>query len=128
VLPPPNLPLAQELGLRDATVIVAGTVIGSGIFVVPFSVANQLSSFSAVLAVWIAGGLLSLAGALALGELGAAFPGTGGLYVYLRHGYGKQVAFLYGWSLLTLIHSESIATAWGALNLPTLLALALCGQ
>jgi basic amino acid/polyamine antiporter, APA family len=105
-----SLTLLRELGLRDATVIVAGTVIGSGIFVVPNSVANQLSSFLGVLAVWVVGGVLSLAGALALGELGAAFPGTGGLYVYLRHVYGRPIGFLYGWSLLTLVHSGSIAT------------------
>src|ERR1700693_4414476 len=101
--------LLHELSLRDATAIVAGTVIGSGIFLIPYSVANQLSSFSAVLLVWVVGGLLSLFGALALGELGAAFPGAGGLYVYLRHAYGRPVGFLYGWSLLTLIHSGSIA-------------------
>ena len=102
--------LLHELSLRDATAIVAGTVIGSGIFLVPNSVAIQLSSFAAVLMVWLVGGLLSLFGALALGELGAAFPGAGGLYVYLRHAYGKPVGFLYGWGLLTLIHSGSIAT------------------
>jgi APA family basic amino acid/polyamine antiporter len=102
--------LLHELGLRDAMAIVAGTVIGSGIFLVPNSVASQLSSLSGVLLVWIIGGLLSLFGALALGELGAAFPGAGGLYVYLREAYGKTVGFLYGWGLLTLIHSGSIAT------------------
>src|SRR5580698_3538603 len=102
--------LLRELGLRDAVAIVAGTVIGSGIFLVPNSVASQLSSLSGVLLVWITGGLLSLFGALALGELGAAFPGAGGLYVYLRQAYGKTVGFLYGWGLLTLIHSGSIAT------------------
>ena len=102
--------LLGELGLRDATAIVAGTVIGSGIFLVPNSVANRLSSFSVVLLVWLTGGLLSLCGALALGELGAAFPGAGGLYVYLRHAYGRPVGFLYGWGLLTVIHSGSIAT------------------
>ncbi|MGH9685223.1 MAG: APC family permease [Candidatus Acidiferrales bacterium] len=102
--------LLRELGLRDAIAIVAGTVIGSGIFLVPNSVANQLPSFSGVLLVWLAGGLLSLFGALALGELGAAFPGAGGLYVYLREAYGRPTGFLYGWGLLTLIHSGSIAT------------------
>jgi APA family basic amino acid/polyamine antiporter len=102
--------LLHELSLRDATAIVAGTVIGSGIFLIPYSVANQLSSFSAVLLVWVVGGVLSLFGALALGELGAAFPGAGGLYVYLRHAYGRPIGFLYGWGLLTLIHSGSIAT------------------
>jgi basic amino acid/polyamine antiporter, APA family len=102
--------LLHELGLRDAIAIVAGTVIGSGIFLVPNSVANQLSSFSVVLLAWLTGGLLSLFGALALAELGAAFPSAGGLYVYLRHAYGRPVGFLYGWGLLTLIQSGSLAT------------------
>lgn len=105
---PPGL--LRELGLPDATAIVAGTVIGSGIFLVPHSVALQLSSFYAVLLVWVAGGVLSLFGALALGELGAAFPSAGGLYVYLDRAYGKLTGFLYGWALLTLVHSGSIAT------------------
>lgn len=113
---PPTAPVAthksllHELTLRDAIGIVAGTVIGSGVFLVPNSVAAQLTSFSSVLLVWVTGGLLSLFGALALGELGAAFPGAGGLYVYLRQAYGKFIGFLYGWGLLTLIHSGSIAT------------------
>lgn len=102
--------LLRELRLRDATAIVAGTIIGSGIFLVPGNIANQLSSFSAVILVWLTGGLLSLFGALALGELGAAFPKAGGLYVYLRQAYGRTTGFLYGWALLALIHSGSIAT------------------
>jgi len=102
--------LLRELGLRDGIALVAGTVIGSGIYLVPNSVANQLSSFSVVLLAWLTGGLLSLFGALALGELGAAFPDAGGLYVYLRHAYGRPVGFLYGWGLLTLIQSGSLAT------------------
>lgn len=102
--------LLRELGLRDAVAIVAGTIIGSGIFLVPGNIAGELSSFSAVILVWFVGGLLSLFGALALGELGAAFPKAGGLYVYLRNAYGKSIGFLYGWALLALIHSGSIAT------------------
>ena len=87
-----------------------GCVIGSGIFLVPNSIAKQLPAFSYVAFLWIAGGLLTLCGALALGELGAAFPQAGGLYVYLQEAYGRPVAFLYGWGLLTLIHSGTIAT------------------
>jgi APA family basic amino acid/polyamine antiporter len=102
--------LLHELGLRDAMAIVAGTVIGSGIFLVPHSVAVQLPSFRAVLLVWIIGGMLSLFGAIALGELGAAFPDAGGLYVYLGRAYGQFTGFLYGWALLTMIQSGSIAT------------------
>lgn len=109
--------LLRELRLRDAIAIVAGTIIGSGIFLVPNSIANQLSSFAAVMLVWLTGGLLSLFGALALGEMGAAFPKAGGLYVYLRQAYGRTVGFLYGWALLALIHSGSIATLAVALRI-----------
>lgn len=102
--------LLHDLRQRDAIAIVAGTVIGSGIFLVPNAVSIQLPSFAYVILVWVTGGILSLSGALALGELGAAFPGAGGLYVYLREAYGRPVGFLYGWGLLTLIQSGSIAT------------------
>jgi basic amino acid/polyamine antiporter, APA family len=102
--------LLRELTLTDGISIVVGCVIGSGIFLVPNSIAKQLPAFSYVALLWIAGGLLTLCGALALGELGAAFPHAGGLYVYLREAYGRPIAFLYGWGLLTLIHSGTIAT------------------
>src|SRR5277367_3956182 len=102
--------LARELTFRDGIAIVVGTVIGSGVYLVPGSVARQIPSMSLVLLVWLVGGLLTLFGALTLAELGAMYPGAGGLYVYLRAAYGRPVAFLYGWGLLALIHSGSIAT------------------
>jgi APA family basic amino acid/polyamine antiporter len=102
--------LARELRLRDPTAIVVGTIIGSGIFLVPGRVATHLDSLGAVLLVWLVGGVLSLCGALSIAEIGAAFPGAGGLYVYLRHAYGRPAGFLYGWGLLCMIHSGSIAT------------------
>jgi basic amino acid/polyamine antiporter, APA family len=105
-----HIGLLHELGLRDGTAIVVGTIIGSGIFLVPNAIANETSGFFQIATVWIIGGLLSLCGALALGELGAAFPHAGGLYVYLREAYGRPVGFLYGWGLLTLIQTGSIAT------------------
>lgn len=94
----------------DATSVVVGTIIGSGIFLVPQAVAQQLPSLGMVTLVWVVGGVLSLSGALSLAELAAAFPRAGGLYVYLRHAYGPAAGFLYGWGLLTMIHSGSIAT------------------
>lgn len=106
----PTKGLVRELNLRDGMALVVGTVIGSGIFLVPGAVARQLPSFSGVLLVWVVGGALSLFGALSLAELSASYPGTGGLYVYLRQAYGRPVGFLYGWSLLTMIQSGSIAT------------------
>lgn len=102
--------LAREIRLRDGVAIVVGGIIGSGIFLVPKDVSEQLTSFGGVLLVWIAGGLLSLFGALALAELGAALPHTGGLYVYLKEAYGRPVGFLYGWGQLVAISSGTVAT------------------
>ena len=105
-------------------------MIGSGIFLVPGPIAGQLHSFSAILLVWAVGGLLSLSGALSLGELGAMFPGAGGLYVYLRQAFGRPLAFLYGWGLLSMIQTGSIATlAVGfSLYLSRLFPLSRAGQ
>jgi APA family basic amino acid/polyamine antiporter len=102
--------LARELNLRDGIAVVVGTIIGSGIYLVPGPIAHQLHPFSSVLLVWIIGGLLSLFGALSIAELAALYPSAGGLYVYLRNIYGRPVAFLYGWSLFSVIHSGSLAT------------------
>ena len=107
VASPPSL--RKELNLFDAAAIVVGTVIGSGIFLIPSSIAAQLSSLGAVLLVWVMGGLLTIFGALSLAELGSMYPGTGGLCTYLRHAYGALPAFLYAWALLFMIHSGSIA-------------------
>lgn len=122
--------LVHELTRADGIALVVGTVIGSGIFLVPGPIAMQLHSLSAVLLAWIVGGLLSLFGALSLGELGSMYPGAGGLYVYLRHAFGKPLAFLYGWGLLSMIQSGSIATlAVGfSLYLSRLFPLTAVGQ
>ena len=102
--------LARVLGVKDGIAIVVGTVIGSGIFLVPGPIAKQLPTLALVLVVWILGGVLSLFGSFSIGELASTYPDAGGLYVYLRHLYGKPVAFLYGWALFSLIQSGSIAT------------------
>ncbi len=102
--------LIRQLGLGDCVAIVMGTMIGSGIFLVPGSIAQQLPSFAAVVLLWITGGALSLFGALSLGELGAAIPAAGGLYVYLTRAYGRAMGFLYGWTVLVFIHTGTIAT------------------
>jgi len=103
-----NLP--RVLGLISIIGIVVGTMIGSGIFIVPASIAADLKSPLLMLAVWIVGGLLSFFGALSLAELGAAYPHAGGMYVYLREAYGPLVAFLFGWTLFLIIDSGSMAT------------------
>lgn len=103
--------LARVLGFQDLVLIVVGTVIGSGIFLVPGNViAKSGRSVGAALIVWLAGGALSLLGALSYGELGAQKPGAGGLYTYLRDAFGPVVAFLYGWSAFLAIASGSVAT------------------
>jgi basic amino acid/polyamine antiporter, APA family len=107
-IPPVVLPRA--IGSLGSTAIVVGTIIGSGIFLVPHNVAMHVGTAGSLFAVWVVGGLLSLAGALSLAELGAALPEAGGVYVYLREAYGKSFAFLYGWGMLVVIHSGSVAT------------------
>ncbi len=104
------LALVRALTARDGLMIVIGSVIGSGIFLVPGFIAMQLGSLGAVLGVWLCGAMLSICGAFSLAELGSMFPGAGGLYIYLRRAYGRGVAFLYGWGLLTMIQTGSIAT------------------
>ena len=102
--------LPREIGIWGSTAIVVGTIIGSGIFLVPHNVATQVGSVFSLYLVWIVGGALALAGALSLAELGAAMPEAGGIYVYLREAYGKLVAFLYGWGSLLVIDAGSAAT------------------
>jgi basic amino acid/polyamine antiporter, APA family len=101
--------LRRELTLFDVAAIVVGTIIGSGIFLIPSIIAAHLDSFGAVLLVWAAGGLVTVCGALSLAELGSMYPGTGGLCSYLQNAYGPLPAFLYAWGLLVMIHSGSIA-------------------
>ena len=101
--------LVRQLGLWDGVAIVAGTVIGGGIFLVPNLVARQLTSPSWILGAWLFAGVLSFFGALAYAELGAMMPATGGQYVYLREIYGSMVAFLCGWTFFVVVLSGAIA-------------------
>ncbi len=106
-----SISLQRVLGFRDLVFIVVGTVIGSGIFLVPGGVLRQAEGhFGAALLVWTVGGVLSLLGALAYGELGAMNPSAGGLYIYLRDAFGPLTAFLYGWTFFLVIASGSAAT------------------
>jgi basic amino acid/polyamine antiporter, APA family len=101
--------LARRLGLFDATMIVMGGIIGSGIFINPYVVARQLPSPFLILAVWAAGGLIALAAAFIWAELSALRPEVGGQYAYLRDAYHPLVAFLYGWGLLLVIQTGGMA-------------------
>jgi APA family basic amino acid/polyamine antiporter len=103
--------LRRTLGLKDLILIVIGTVIGSGIFIVPGAVLRQTGGeIGPALVVWLTAGVLSLLGALTYGELGAMNPEAGGLYVYVRDAFGPLPAFLYGWTLFFVISSGSVAT------------------
>jgi len=106
--------LRRTLSERDLIFIVIGTVIGSGIFLTPGSVVQHAGSGGMALIVWIVGGILSLLGALTFAELGAAKPESGGLYVYLRDAFGPALAFLFGWTMLLVIGSGSLATLGAA--------------
>jgi len=101
--------LPRKLGWLDATMIVVGIVIGSGIFLLPNLIARNLQSRGAILAAWIISGLLSYLGALAYAELGAMLPATGGQYVYLREAYGPACAFVCGWTFMLAVLSGGIA-------------------
>ncbi|MCH8067733.1 MAG: amino acid permease [Candidatus Marinimicrobia bacterium] len=101
--------LRRSLTLLDSTMINVGTIIGSGIFLVPTTVALYLESSSLVLGLWIVAGIVTLFGALSVAELGAAMPKAGGQFVYLREAYGPIWGFLYGWATFAVINTGSIA-------------------
>ncbi len=99
----------RELGLLDSTMIVAGSMIGSGIFIVPAEIARQVGSAGWLLMVWVVTGLLTVAAALSYGELAAMMPKAGGQYVYLREAWSPLWGFLYGWTLFLVIQTGTIA-------------------
>ena len=101
--------LARRLGLFDATMIVMGGIIGSGIFINPYVVARQVHSQLLILGVWAVGGLLALAAAFIWAELASRRPDVGGQYAYLREAFHPSVAFLYGWVLLLVIQTGGMA-------------------
>lgn len=106
-LPPDGL--RRQLGLLDATMINVGTIIGASIFIVPSSIAAGFSGSFPTVLVWIAGGLVSLCGALCVAELGAAMPNAGGQYIYLQRSFGAVWGYLYGWGAAVVINPASIA-------------------
>ncbi len=101
--------LKRELNLLDATLLVAGGMIGSGIFIVSADIARNVGSAGWLILVWIIGGIMTLIAAVSYGELSAMYPRAGGQYVYLREAYNPLVAFLYGWSLFAVIQTGTIA-------------------
>ena len=104
-----NASLPKKTGYWSATSLIIGSIIGSGVFMKPSSMAEQLGSPVWLTLVWVIAGLFSLFGALIYAELGAMMPETGGIYVYFRRMFGDFVAFLYGWSAFAVINTASVA-------------------
>jgi APA family basic amino acid/polyamine antiporter len=101
--------LKRGLSLFDSVTLVAGSMIGSGIFIVSADITRQVGTPGALLLVWLVAGVMTIAGALAYGELAAMMPQAGGQYVYLREAYGGMWAFMFGWTLLLVIQTGTIA-------------------
>ena len=99
----------KAMSLTDATMLVAGSMIGSGIFIVSADIARQLGSPFLLVMAWVLTGVITLLGALAFGELAAMYPQAGGQYVFLREALGPLVGFLFGWTLFAVIQTGTIA-------------------
>src|SRR5271165_6684107 len=101
--------LLRQIGLFDATMLVMGGIVGSGIFINPYVVAQQVHTPWLILGVWIAGGIVAMLGAFVYAELAARRPAVGGQYAYLREAFHPAVGFLYGWVLLLVIQTGGMA-------------------
>src|ERR1700687_3379242 len=99
----------RAIGLFDGTMIVVGSMIGSGIFIVAADISRQTGSAGGLLLTWVLTGLLTISAALSYGELAALFPHAGGQYIYLREAYSPMWGFLYGWTLFLVIQTGTIA-------------------
>jgi basic amino acid/polyamine antiporter, APA family len=104
----PQTTLRRRLGLWSATAVLVGSTVGSGIFRSPAGIAAKLPGPLPLLGVWVTGGMFALCGALTLAEVAGALPDTGGLYVFIREGWGRMPAFLFGWSELIIIRAASL--------------------
>ena len=123
--------LLRVLGVGSIVGIVVGTMIGSGIFIVPATVAADVKAPLVMLAAWVVAGIACIFGALSLAELAAAYSESGGIYVYLREAYGPLVGFLFGWTLFLVIDTGTIATlsiAFSSKYLPHFVPLGPVGQ
>ena len=101
--------MVQTLGLFSSTALVAGSMIGSGIFLVDADIARTTNSPALLVGAWVVTGILTMIGALSYGELAAMMPKAGGQYVYLRESLGPLWGFLYGWTLFMVIQTGTIA-------------------
>src|SRR5215475_10709188 len=108
-IPRPPRELPRKLGLLDSTSIVVGTIIGSAIFLVPSTIAENIHSVPIILAIWLTAGVVSMFGALAYAELGAMMPVSGGQYAYLTEAWGPLWGFLCGWAFFLVARSGATA-------------------
>ena len=99
----------QSLTLMDATMIVAGSMIGSGIFIVSADITRNVGSAGWLIAVWLITGFMTITAAVSYGELSGMYPKAGGQYVYLKEAFNPLAAFLYGWSFFAVIQTATIA-------------------
>src|ERR671912_1211657 len=104
-----NPSFKPTLGLLDATMVVAGSMIGSGIFIVSADITRNVGSAGWLIVVWLITGFMTLTAALSYGELSGMFPKAGGQYVYLKEAYNPFIGFLYGWSFFAVIQTATIA-------------------
>lgn len=102
--------MRREIGVFLGVALVVNATIGTGIFKTPAKVARLAGSLPAAMAVWVAGAVIALCGALTLAELSAAMPRTGGIYEYLRRAWGEKLAFLFGWAKLTLLIPSAVGS------------------
>src|SRR5687767_8838466 len=100
--------LVRSLGLWSSIGLVIGITIGGGIFRTPASIATRVPEPTLMIGVWVLGGIIVLCGALAFAELSASMPQTGGMYVYLREGWGRPTAFMYGWAQVVMIRTAAL--------------------
>src|SRR5260370_36312962 len=107
--PPPQPDFVRAISRLDATALVVGSMIGSGIFIVSAEILREVHAPGWLLVVWALSGVVTLMGALAYGELAAMFPNAGGQYVYLREGISPLFGYLYGWTLFVVIETGTIA-------------------
>src|SRR5262249_20793007 len=104
----PSNRLPRTLGLWNSVALIVGITIGSGICRSPAGIARRVPDPTIMIGLWVLGGLITLCGALSLAELASMMPETGGFYAYLREGWGRPVAFLFGWSELVLIRASAL--------------------
>src|SRR3954468_14458579 len=105
----PNAGFKPTLSLLDATMVVAGSMIGSGIFIVSADITRNVGSAGWLIAIWLITGFMTLTAALSYGELSAMYPKAGGQYVYLKEAFNPLAGFLYGWSFFAVIQTATIA-------------------